>query len=197
VAECVKAYPDRIVGFAGVDPSDTGAALKEVQHAIVDLGLSGISLDPHLVRITPDDRRMYPLYELADELEVPVVFTMGPIAGRWTEPNALDVAAEAFPNVNFVGSHACWPQVTELIAVAYRRPNVYLEASIYHVMPGAEPFIEAPHGMLQDQVVYASAFPFNPIAIIDKFVGYGFTDDVLAKVTHINAARLLGLPASA
>jgi predicted TIM-barrel fold metal-dependent hydrolase len=192
VAKCVSEYPDLLIGFAGVDPTIGYSAVVEAERAVKELNLRGISLDPHNVRLMPDDRRMYPIYEKAAELKVPVVFTMGPVVGRWGNPWAVDVVAEDFPQVTFICSHACWPEVTDLISLPYRRDNVYLEASIYYFLPGAEPFIEAARTIIQDRVVYASAFPFMPINVIERFRKLGFSDAVFRKLTYTNAARILG-----
>ncbi len=193
VADCVRAFPTRIVGFAGLDPTDPGAAVKEMERSVRQLGLRGISLDPHTARLWPNDRLIYPLYQKAAELAVPVVITMGPLVGRYGDPWAVDQVAEDFPNLTIVCSHGCWPQVTAFVALAYRRENVYLESSIYEFLPGAEPFIEAANTILQDRVVYASAFPFNPIEIVDRFKRLPFSASALEKILYGNAGHVLGL----
>ena len=143
VAQCVRESGGRIVGFAGLDPTSGGAGLREMERSVKELGLRGVSLDPHTARLFPSDRRLYPFYQKAVELGIPVTFTMGPLVGRYANPDAVDQVAEDFPTLTLVCSHGCWPQVTEFIALAYRRDNVYLEASIYEFLPGAKPFIEA------------------------------------------------------
>lgn len=193
VAEAVAAHPDRIIGVAGVDPTTGVTGVREVRRAITELGLKGLSLDPFGIELLPDDRRLYPFYSVAAELNVPVILTVGPRVGRYGNPEYVDRVAGDFPETTIVLSHGCYPQVTELIALGLRRPNVFLEASIYEFLPGAEPFIEAARTVLQDKVVYASAFPFNPLAIRSKFEELGFDDDVLRKLMHTNAERVLGL----
>jgi predicted TIM-barrel fold metal-dependent hydrolase len=193
VADCVANSKGKLIGFASADPRVGQVATEECRRAIKELGLRGISTDPQITQLNIDDRANFPLYELADEFDVPVVITMGPVVGRFANPNALDVVAQEFPNVTFVGSHACYPRVDELIALAYRRHNVYLEASIYYTFPGAEPFIEAARTIIQDKVVYASAFPFTPLDTIQKFRALGFDAAVEKKLTYENAARILGI----
>jgi uncharacterized protein len=196
VADVVAASNGKLIGFAGIDPATAGSGTVEVERAIRQLGLRGISLDPQNRQATPADRSFYPVYAKAVELDVPVVFTMGPLVGRYADPADVDIVAEDFPDLTIVCSHGCWPQVTEFIALAYRRMNVYLEASIYEFLPGAEPFLDAARTILQDRVVYASAFPFNPIDTISRFSELGFASDVLEKLVYGNAARVLGLDAS-
>jgi predicted TIM-barrel fold metal-dependent hydrolase len=78
--------------------------------------------------------------------------------------------------------------------LAYRRKNIYLEPSLYFALPGSEIFIEAAKGILQDQVIYASAFPFAPLDIKEEFIKtYDLSGAVLDKILGGNAASFLGL----
>jgi len=195
IAASVRQYPSRLIGFAGVDASTGKTAIKELERCVRELGLRGVSLAPDRARLTPDDRRMYPLYAKAAELAVPVVFTTGPFVGRWATPAAIDIVAEDFPEVTFVCSHGCWPWVNEFISLAYRHRNVYIEPSVYLFLPGAEPMIDAARNLIHDRVLYASAFPFMPLETIGRFVKLGFDQEVLQKITFDNAARILGISA--
>lgn len=194
VAECVAAYPELLAGFAGIDPLTRPAAvLAEIRRSIDDLGLRGASLDPHTARVLADDRLLYPLYAELEQRGLPVVMTNGPLVGPYGDLVAIDTVAADFPALTIVISHGCWPNPTEFVGLAYRRANVVLEASIYHLLPGAEPFLEAARTFLQDRVVYASAFPFNPLDSHRRLQALGFEGEVLEKVLFRNAARILGL----
>ncbi len=191
VHECVQAYPDRLFGFAGIDPTKGEAAVREIERTVTELGMKGISIDPHSSKRTPDDDIWHPLYDKCTELGVPVIVTMGPIVGKWAPPISIDNVAEQFPKLTIVCSHGVWPQVTELIALAYKYDNVYLEASIYEFLPGAEPIFEAANTILQDKVIYASGFPFRPLADLQRFLEYPFAPEVVEKLVYGNAARVL------
>ena len=193
VHECVEAHPDRLFGFAGIDPTTGGAAVREIERAVGELGMKGISIDPHSSRRTPDDEIWHPLYETCDVLGVPVIVTMGPIVGKWAPPDSIDNVAEQFPTLTVVCAHGVWPWVTELIALAYRQENVYLEASIYEFLPGAEPIFEAANTILKEKVIYASAFPFRPLDDLGRFLEYPFAADVVERLVYGNAARVLGI----
>ena len=193
VFECVQAYPDRLFGFAGIDPTQGEKALLEIERTVNKLGMKGISIDPHSSRRPPDDSIWHPLYAKCLELKVPVIVTMGPIVGQWAEPSSIDNVAEDFPNLTIICSHGVWPQVTDLIALAYRRDNVYLEASIYEFLPGAEPIFDAANTILQDRIIYASGFPFRPLNDLQRFLKYPFAPEVIDKLVYKNAARVLKL----
>ena len=65
IAEAVKRYPKRFIGFAGVDPHKGMLALEEVDRSVEELGLSGLKFLPHLHELAPNDPLMYPILEKA------------------------------------------------------------------------------------------------------------------------------------
>jgi len=193
IAGCVHQYPDRIVGFAGIDVAAGPPAVAELERAVTRLGFKGVSLDPHAAKAYPSDPRFYPIYRKALELDVPVVFTMGPIVGKWGGPQGVDDLAEEFPDLKIVCSHGVWPQVTEFLALVYRHENVYLEASIYEFLPGGDLFVQFANEVMPDKFVYASAFPFRPLGDLQRFRQLPFKPDVLEQILWHTPAKLLKL----
>jgi predicted TIM-barrel fold metal-dependent hydrolase len=194
LAECVKRYPDRLVAFTGVDMSLGEESAAEVRRTVEEYGFKGVSLDPRMTNTLPDDKAAYPIYEVAQELGIPVVFTMGPIVAKFGDPYRLDQPAIDFPDLNFVCSHAPWPHVNEFLALAYRRPNIYLEPSIYWNLPGNGALFEAANGILVDQILYGSGHPFQPLQVVDAFKRQiNWSKESWEKISYKNAARLLKL----
>ncbi|MDX1665946.1 MAG: amidohydrolase family protein [Saprospiraceae bacterium] len=70
LAQLKEKYPDKIYPFIGVDPrrEDIAALVKEY---IEDRGFSGIKLYPAL-GFFPDDDRLDPVYEYAQEYQIPI-----------------------------------------------------------------------------------------------------------------------------
>ncbi len=169
------------------------AAVVELERAVRTLGLRGVSLDPHAARAYPSDPRFFLLYRKALELDVPVVFTMGPIVGKWGDPQGVDDVADEFPSLKIVCSHGVWPQVTEFLALAYRHENVYLETSIYEFLPGGDLFVQFANDVMPDKLLYASAFPFRPLSDLERYKCFPFKPGVLEQILWDNPARLLGI----
>ena len=193
IAGCVRQYPDRIIGFAGVDIGAGDLAVGELERAVTQLGLRGVSLDPHAARAYPSDPRFYPIYRKALELDIPVVLTMGPIVGKWGAPQGVDDLADEFPDLRIICSHGVWPQVTEFLALVYRHENVYLETSIYEFLPGGDLFVQFANDVMPDKFVYASAFPFRPLSDLTRYQQLPFKPGVLEQILWHNPARLLKL----
>ena len=85
IADCVRAYPDRIQGLAYVEEwllaSDTDACIRKLEHAVNDLGLHGYQFMPHHMELYGVDRKwagpvFTPFWDALSELGVPVFFTL-------------------------------------------------------------------------------------------------------------------------
>lgn len=202
VARLVAAYPGRFVGFGVVDSSDTATALEDIDRAVA-LGLVGITIEPSQsrVRMTLDDRRIYPIYEKAQERGLALFTAMSCLVGPYmedTRPELIDHVATDFPSLNIVIQHAGWPYVREAIGVAYKQPNVFLVPGQYlhYGFPGAQDLLTAANGILADQMLYGSVYPIcgsfvDLMRIVDAL---GLTDSAKHKYLQGNARRLLKLP---
>lgn len=80
IAMLVAAHPDRLWGFASVDPQVSGAA-DELGRAFTELGAKGLCLHPAKQGFAPDDAVAEPLYELCERYNKPVVFPCRHVLG--------------------------------------------------------------------------------------------------------------------
>jgi predicted TIM-barrel fold metal-dependent hydrolase len=198
VAAAARDHPGRIVGFAGIDAEHLDDSGRVLVHAVEVLGLRGANLDPFQIDASPDDPRFDPVYEMCTSLGIPLVVTVGAIPAirarlrNW--PLAIDAVAQRFPELTIVACHGGWPFTSDMIAVAWRNPNVYFDNSAYHLAPGAGLIVEAVNTLVMDKVVYASAYPFMPLEeTLANVLNLGFSDDALRRLLHDNAARILRL----
>ena len=80
------------------------------------------------------DKEYQPLYALAKEYDVPVVFHTGDTFDKkgklkYADPLTIDEVAVDHPNVRFVIAHCGNPWIESAAEVAYKNDNVYLECS--------------------------------------------------------------------
>ena len=106
-AEVAKA-PDRLVGFALVNPKDPDA-VRDFEEAVVTYGARGLKIHPVYMALAADDETwVYPLVEKARELNVPVMFHSGeppfatPLADRAGGPGLS-------PGHDYHGAHGPGP----------------------------------------------------------------------------------------
>jgi predicted TIM-barrel fold metal-dependent hydrolase len=138
------------------------------------------------------------VYGAAASLRVPVVITIGPlpVPGCYLKhgaPMPVDEVASDFPELTHICAHGGWPWVDEMVAIAFRHPNVYFDTSIYHFLPGQEACVRAANEIIGDKLLYASGFPFAPLAEAARYRALPFSDTVREQVMRGNAARILGL----
>ena len=140
IVKAVKESPDRLVGFAGINPADNGAQ-DELDRAI-SLGLKGFMLDPEYHKTS--FRRISQVEALmvsCVEYGMPVLINTENISTLTRQKPyyvTLDRLAFKFPEVRFVVSFR-WPRVEELMRA---HKNVYLYTGGHHNVPGILPMLE-------------------------------------------------------
>jgi hypothetical protein len=206
VAGCARDHRDAFLGFASVDPLKGAAAVTELERGVRDLGLRGLKLHPTAQAFRPDDERFYPLWETAAGLGIPVTVHTGttglgagmPGGGRmklaWSRPIYLDAVAADFPELQIVMAHPAWPWQDEQLAVAFHKPNTWIDLSGWSPRRFAPELVREIKGRLQDRVLFGTDYPFlRHEQWLGAFAELGVSDDVTEKVLLGNATRLLGL----
>ncbi len=205
VAEVVAAHPGRFLGFAGVDPNKGMTAVRELEYAVRELGLKGLNLQCFENRLAIDDRRMYPLYAKCVELDIPVNIHVGvnfslkssPDFGR---PEMLDRVLCDFPELRAIASPPGWPWVQELLAVAWRQPNLWI--GLVAMRPklmavehsGYGPLMQYGRTVLKDRMIVGTAWPMQPMdRVLDEVRQLPIEDDIAARWLGGNARTFLQL----
>jgi aminocarboxymuconate-semialdehyde decarboxylase len=73
VAEMVAQEPSRFVGVASLPMQDPAAAVDELRRAVLELGMRGAQVGPHIEGVPLDDASLRPVLEAAQELGVPLI----------------------------------------------------------------------------------------------------------------------------
>lgn len=200
VIEFVSKFPDKFIGFVGLDPHKKMQAINELKTAVAEYGIQGAAIDPYLAQIYVNDARYYPIYFKCCELDIPVIITTGPASFvpnaviDHVAPRYIDFVARDFPELKIIVSHGGYPWVNEMIIVAQRNPNVYVELSEYEFFPQSEAYIQAANTIISDKLLFASAHPFVDFKkAIKNYQTLPFKPEVREKVMYQNAAKLLNL----
>lgn len=142
VSGFVEQSNGRLLGVAGVDITKPSVAVRELRSAIAD-GFVGLRLLPWLWEKAPTHRYFYPVLAAAEELQIPFctqVGHTGPLMPSETGRPIpyIDQVAIDFPDLKIVCGHIGYPWTTEMIAVADKHPNVFIDTSAYtaHRYPG-------------------------------------------------------------
>ena len=100
-----------------------------------------------------------------------------------------------FPTLKVVAVHGGWPWVSEIIHVAWRRPNLYLSPDVYLCgQTGMDEYVRAANGTLSDRFLFATTYPLAGFAQYRKFID-ALPLDASAKERFFyqNAEEVLGI----
>jgi len=74
----VQQHPDRFAGFGALPTSDPKAATAELQRVVTQLGFKGAMIHGRTQGSFHDDEKFWPIFEKAQELDVPIYIHPGP-----------------------------------------------------------------------------------------------------------------------
>ncbi len=128
IADSVKKYSKRLIGFATINPWLTNAE-DELKYAVEILGLKGLKLHPVKHGYSFDNHTILdPIFKMCSEYNLPIIAYGG--ANILSSPNMFEEMAKTFPDVNILLAHGGQMYETRsAIEVAKRQPNVYIETS--------------------------------------------------------------------
>ena len=142
-ADIQRSAPTRVVSFTAAEPMDAEgvfnrARLMQVEKAVVEEGLKGLLLTPPYGHYYANDKRVYPFYEKAVALDIPIYFhhshQFGPskyCPMKYSRPWLLDDLTIDFPDLRFNVEHMGYPWTEELLAIMTRSPNVYTDIAMF------------------------------------------------------------------
>lgn len=206
-AQIVAQFPNKFIGQATIDPFEGMKGVRELERVVKELGLRSLVVSPYSSGLRANDKKYYPLYAKAVELDIPVSFysTMNYRTDRPMDigrPIYLDEVAMDFPEMRIIAGHGGgggWPWVPEMIGVARRHQNIYINTSAhrpkYLATPGSgwEMLIQFGNTLLQDRVAFASGWGNYGLPIrdvIQEMRALPLKEEVKEKWLYKNAARL-------
>lgn len=201
VAAIVAAHPTRFVGVASVDLARPMDGVRELRRAVRTLGLRALRILPWLWGLPPNDRRYYPLYSECIELDIPFCLQVGHTGPlRSSEPGRpipyLDDVALDFPELRIVGGHIGHPWTTEMIALATKYPNVFIDTSAYKPSRYPRELVDYMRTHGRKKVLFGSNFPMlTPGECLAELDALGLDDAARALFLGGNAARVFKLVA--
>ena len=204
VGEFVKQFPQKLLGFAGIDPTASQDTVADLDLYVSEYDMRGLNLQTCVQGWYANDKRLYPLYSYCQEKRLPVSIhaSVNFMTNRkidYGHPLYLDEIACEFPDLTVVANHGGWPWVTEMVAVAWKHSNVFIElggiSPKYIAKPGSgwEPILTYGNSVLQDQILFAtdSLIPYQ--RVFKEIDQLPLKDSVKEKFLCANAMRVLGI----
>lgn len=200
-AALIARYPDRLVGFAGIDGRDL-AAIDQIKYWIDEKGFRGICLDPgwSAPAMYADNPVLDPIYAYCEQKGIIVSITQSGLMGpdvSYCDPVHIQHVAARYRRLDIVLPHACWPEFHKAIFMSMAYSNVYLIPDVYFYNKGMymlDDFITATNWHIGPNVLFASSYPLSGFApCIKAWKESGLNEKALRLTLGDNAARLLKL----
>lgn len=170
VSDYVGRFPQKLIGFAGIDPSVEGA-VEEVRVAREELKLRGVTVSPANQDFHPSDSRAMDVYAECEKLGMPVLFhPSGQFAQRskleYGRPFLLDEIARSFPTLRMIVAQIGQPWVEETIVMLGKHQHVFADVSGLLGRPwqAYNALVSAHQAGVIDKLLFGSDFPYTGAA---------------------------------
>ncbi|TLZ64499.1 MAG: amidohydrolase [Methanobacteriota archaeon] len=162
VLKYAKADRERLLSFGSIHPAHTKDVRGEAK-ALVRKGLRGFKVHPPHQLLFANDPRLEPLYDVAEDAEIPVMVHTGtstfPAAkSRYGDPITVDDVAVDHPDLTIIMAHGgrpLWCDTAFFLARHHR--NVYIDISSIPPKRLLEYFPRL--GEIPDKVLFGSDWP--------------------------------------
>jgi predicted TIM-barrel fold metal-dependent hydrolase len=168
--------------------------------------IRGFKFHPNLRGFFPDDRSVYPLYEVLQEHGMVALFHSGhTVVGagtrggqgvrlKYSNPMRVDDVAVDFPDLKIILAHPSFPWQDEALSVVLHKPNVHIDLSGWSPKYFPPSLVQYTNTLLKDKVLFGSDFPvITPDRWLADLDRTEIRDSVRPLILKDNAVRLLGL----
>jgi uncharacterized protein len=199
VAGFVAESGGRLRGVAGADLTKPVAAVRELRRAVSELGFVALRVVPWLWQLPPTDRLYYPLYSACVDLEIPFctqVGHTGPLRPSETGRPIpyIDQVALDFPELTIVCGHIGYPWTAEMIAVADKHPNVYIDTSAYTARRYPPELVDYLRGRGRTKVLFGTNYPMiTPAQALAHLTDLQLDEESTELFLSGNARRVFAL----
>jgi predicted TIM-barrel fold metal-dependent hydrolase len=189
----------RLIPFANINPYVTLNQVAELERCVMELGIKGLKLYPTYQHFYPNDNKLFPIYERAQGLNIPVMIHTGSSVFpgslmKYGDPLFLDEIALFFPTLKIIQSHAgrgFWYDRAFFLAGLHE--NVYLDITGLPPQNLLKYFPDLERNA--DKIIFGSDWPGiidikrNVRAILELSISNTTKEKILGK----NAATVLGI----
>ena len=201
IAEMARRFPGRFVGVAAVNLEKPVEAVRELGRAVNELGFKALRVVPWLWNRPPNDKFYFPLYVRCVELGIPFctqVGHTGPLMPSETGRPVpyLDEVALTFPELKIVAGHIGFPWTEEMIGVAWKHENVYIDTSAYLPRYYPPQLIHYLKTYGKEKVLFGTNFPQLSLEkCVRQVEDLGLPDEAKENFLYRNAQRVFKLAA--
>ncbi|CAJ1414354.1 unnamed protein product [Effrenium voratum] len=200
VRQLCALHPGRFLGVASGDIRDPVRCVAGIRQYVLQQGFVAVRILPWLWERYADDRLFYPIYAACVELGVPLCLQVGhtgplrPSDSGRPIPHLERVLLD-FPELTVVGGHIGAPWLEEMLFLAGKFPNFYIDTSAYVPERYPAALVEYMRGRGAKRVLYGSNYPMlQHQQIYQQLDKLKLSDETLALFLRGNAQRVFKLP---
>jgi len=199
VAGFVREAGGRLHGVGSVDIARPREAVREVRRCVRELGFKAIRVLPWLWELPPTHARFYPVFNECCELGVPFCTQVGHTGPLMPSEVGrpipyIDQVAIDFPDLVVVCGHIGYPWTEEMIAVATKHPNVYIDTSAYTVSRYPANLVAFMRSHGRSKVLFGTNWPMiAPARALEGLDGLALAAEVREAFLAGNARRVFAL----
>lgn len=197
--ECAELFADthNIFVVGGISPYfEYEKQLALLEKYISEKKVSGIKIYCGHENIYLDDENLRPVYRIAEEYGVPVLFHSGWDDPQYSSPEVIRRAAVLYPNVKIVCCHCCYPRLAECFEKLAEFENLYFDLSstaddpaIYIEVKAA---VEKAVRNIPERIIFGSDFAScDQRTHIEFFMGLDISANEKELIFHKNAEKIL------
>jgi uncharacterized protein len=199
----LKLYPNRFIPSMSIDANDGVAAQQAMVKNYEKYGIRSVSMFPAgmFPQVPINDKKMYPIYAKACELDIPVFVCAGIPGPRLKfAPQHVELIDEVmydFPELTFVTRHGCQPWTELAVKLMLKWPGLHYSTSAFAPKHYDKNIIAYANTRGADKIIYAGYYPMglSMERIMTDMPKVPFKDEVWPKFLYGNAARILKIDA--
>jgi len=156
VAEAVRKYPQRFVGYGVINPNRQQEIEGELRRCFEELGMRAIKLHPATHQVPIDGSAFRKVFKFAASKSLPI------LSHDWGSPEVLDRLSSDHPESSFIMAHmGFWDGRCDFAYadVVARHDNIYVDLAYSNVYYGALGRLVAMIGARK--IVFGSDFPLH------------------------------------
>jgi len=168
ISSYARQHPDKLIGAAGIDPTNLSEALDDLRMAHEDPYIKAITASPAAQDFHPADSRAMQIFTEAARLEMPVFLHQGvhfSVASKmeFARPILLDEVARELPGLKIVIAHLGHPWIEECLVLLGKHPNIFADISslLHRPWYAYNALLSAYQYGVMDKFLFGSDFPYT------------------------------------
>ncbi|MBI4267727.1 MAG: amidohydrolase family protein [Chloroflexi bacterium] len=191
----MKKYPDRLIPYASLNPHEGMKAIHKMVEWTKEYNVRAFHVFPAQVQLPHNDKKMFPLYSKACELDVVMTMNAGIPGPRWPgwvqNPIHIDEVCYLFPDLKICMTHGGEPWQFLCVKLMLKWPNLYYKTSAFAPRHYPAEIIHYANTRGTNKIMFATGHPLIDLArAMGEIQDVPLRDHVWAPFLRDNATKL-------